>query len=314
MDLDTAGHPNARRWDIRRRISWGVAALLVAWAAACGEGGGGGPVVPDPPTPPTRNRAPEAVGSIPPVGLAAGDDATIEVSSYFNDPDGDALSYAAESSDVAVATASVSGSTVTITAVAPGTATVTVTARDPAGLSATQNAAVTVERANRAPGAVRSIPPVGLAAGDDATFEVSSYFNDPDGDALSYAAESSDVAVATASVSGSTVTITAVAPGTATVTVTARDPAGLSATQNAAVTVERANRAPGAVRSIPPVGLAAGDDATFEVSSYFNDPDGDALSYAAESSDVAVASVSVSGAALTITEPANDFETLSGSV
>ncbi|WP_423929172.1 Ig-like domain-containing protein [Candidatus Palauibacter sp.] len=278
-----------------------MAALLVAWAAACGEGGGGGPVVPDPPTPPTRNRAPEAVGSIPPVGLAAGESATFEVSSYFRDPDGDALSYEAGSSDASVATASVSGSTVTVTAVAQGSATVTVTARDPAGLTATQNFGVTVARANRAPEAVGSIPPVGLAAGESATFEVSSYFRDPDGDALSYEAGSSDASVATASVSGSTVTVTAVAQGSATVTVTARDPAGLTATQNFGVTVARANRAPEAVGSIPPVGLAAGDDLTFEVPSYFSDPDGDALSYAAESSNVSVMSVSVSGAALTIT-------------
>ena len=302
MDLDTAGHPNARRWDIRRRISWGVAALLVAWAAACGEGGGGGPVVPDPPTPPTRNRAPEAVGSIPPVGLAAGDDATIEVSSYFNDPDGDALSYAAESSDVAVATASVSGSTVTITAVAPGTATVTVTARDPAGLSATQNAAVTVERANRAPGAVRSIPPVGLAAGDDATFEVSSYFNDPDGDALSYAAESSDVAVASVSVSGAALTITGVTPGTTTVTVTALDPGGLSAPQNVDVTVsDGSNRAPEGTLPFLDVTLPAGVTITFNVLSYFSDPDGDRLTYSSRTSNPDVTTVAVSGSALSLT-------------
>ncbi|WP_420464386.1 Ig-like domain-containing protein [Candidatus Palauibacter sp.] len=302
MDLDTAGRANAHRWDVRRGASWGMAAILVAWAAACGEGGGGGPVVPDPPTPPTRNQAPEAVGSIPPVGLAAGDDATFEVSSYFNDPDGDALSYAAESSDVAVATASVSGSTVTITAVAPGTATVTVTARDPAGLSATQNAAVTVERANRAPEAVRSIPPVGLAAGDDATFEVSSYFNDPDGDALSYAAESSDVAVASVSVSGAALTITGVAPGTATVTVTARDPEGLSASQNVDVTVsDGSNRAPEGTLPFLDVTLPAGVTITFNVLSYFSDPDGDRLTYSSRTSNPDVTTVAVSGSALSLT-------------
>ena len=284
----------------RKAPAWGMATLLVAWAAACGEGGGGPlvPLVPD--RPETPNRAPEAVGSIPPVGLAAGDDVAFDVSSFFSDPDGDQLSYQAESSDASVATASVSGSTVTIAAVAAGSATVTVTARDPAGLSAMQNVAVTVERANRAPEVVNSIPPVGLAAGEDVTFEVPSYFSDPDGDALSYAAASSDVSVATASVSGSTVTIAAVAAGSATVTVTARDPAGLSAMQNVAVTVERANRAPEVVNSIPPVGLAAGEDVTFEVPSYFSDPDGDALSYAAASSDVSVATASVSGSTVTI--------------
>ncbi len=302
MDLDTAGHPNARRWDIRRRISWGVAALLVAWAAACDEGGGGGPVVPDPPTPPTRNRAPEAVGSIPPVGLAAGESATFEVSSYFRDPDGDALSYEAGSSDASVATASVSGSTVTVTAVAQGSATVTVTARDPAGLTATQNVAVTVQRANRAPEAVGSIPPVGLAAGDDLTFEVPSYFSDPDGDALSYAAESSNVSVMSVSVSGAALTITGVAPGTATVTVTARDPAGLSASQPVDVTVsDGSNRAPEGTLPFVDVTIPAGVTITFNVFSYFFDPDGDRLSYSGRTSNPDVTKVAVSGSALSLT-------------
>ena len=145
----------------RKAPAWGMATLLVAWAAACGEGGGGPlvPLVPD--RPETPNRAPEAVGSIPPVGLATGDDVAFDVSSFFSDPDGDQLSYQAESSDASVATASVSGSAVTIAAVAAGSATVTVTARDPAGLSAMQNVTVTVERANRAPEVVNSIPPVG---------------------------------------------------------------------------------------------------------------------------------------------------------
>ncbi len=288
----------------RKAPAWGMATLLVAWAAACGDGGGGGgplvPLVPD--RPETPNRAPEVVNSIPPVGLAAGEDVTFEVPSYFSDPDGDALSYAAASSDVSVATASVSGSTVTITAVAAGSATVTVTARDPAGLSAMQNVAVTVERANRAPEVVNSIPPVGLAAGEDVTFEVPSYFSDPDGDALSYAAASSDVSVATASVSGSTVTITAVAAGSATVTVTARDPAGLSASQAVDVTVsDGSNRAPEGTLPFADVTLPAGVTITFNVFSYFFDPDGDRLTYSGQTSNPDVTAVAVSGSALSLT-------------
>ena len=288
----------------RKAPAWGIATLLVAWAAACGEGGGGGgplvPLVPD--RPETPNRAPEAVGSIPPVGLAAGDDVTFEVPSYFSDPDGDALSYAAASSDVSVATASVSGSTVTIAAVAAGSATVTVTARDPAGLSAMQNVTVTVERANRAPEVVNSIPPVGLAAGEDVTFEVPSYFSDPDGDALSYAAASSDVSVATASVSGSTVTIAAVAAGSATVTVTVRDPAGLSASQAVDVTVsDGSNRAPEGTLPFADVTLPAGVTITFNVFSYFFDPDGDGLTYSGQTSNPDVTAVAVSGSALSLT-------------
>ncbi|MCY3699976.1 MAG: Ig-like domain-containing protein [Gemmatimonadetes bacterium] len=286
----------------RRRSAWGAAALLVVWAAACGDGGGGGSGPLDPVPLPTPNRAPEPVRSIPPVGLAAGTDMALELSSYFIDPDGDRLSFTAESSDASVATASVSGSRLTIAGIAAGSATVTVTARDPAGLTAVQNVGVAVERGNRAPEAVRSIPPVGLTAGRDVTFDISSSFSDPEGDALSYAAESSDVSVATASISGSTLTITGVAAGSATVTVAARDPAGLTASQKVDVTIsEGSNRPPEGTLPFADVTLPAGVTITFNVLSYFHDPDGDRLTYSGRTSNPDVSAVHVSGSVLSIT-------------
>ena len=256
------------------------------------------------------NRAPSAVGTIPAMTLAPGDTATVDASGYFTDPDGDALTYTAMSSNSGVATASVSGSTVTITAVAAGSATITVTARDPDDLTATQQAGVAVQQPNRAPSAVGTIPAMTLAPGDTATVDASQYFSDPDGDALTYTATSSNSSVATASVSGSTVTITAVAAGSATITVTARDPDDLTATQQAGVTVQQPNRAPSAVGTIPAMTLAPGDTATVDASGYFTDPDGDALTYTATSSDSSVATASVSGSTVTITAVAAGSATI----
>ena len=247
------------------------------------------------------NRAPRAVGTIPAVTLAPGGTATVNASNYFTDPDGDALTYTARSSNTGVATVSVSGATVTIRAVSAGSATITITARDPGGLTATQRASVTVTQTNRAPRAVGTIPAVTLAPGGTSTINASNYFTDPDGDALTYAASSSNTGVARVSVSGATVTITAVAAGSATVTITARDPGGLTATQRASVTVTQQNRAPRAVGSIPAVTLAPGGTSTINASNYFTDPDGDALTYTARSSNTGVATVSVSGATVTIT-------------
>ena len=113
--------------------------------------------------------------------MTAGDEVTVDVSSFFSDPDGDELTYTAESSDAAVVAVSVSGSSLTATAVAAGTATVTVTAADPGGLTATQSAEVTVEAANQAPEAVGAIPSQSLTEGDEVTVDVSSFFSDPDG-------------------------------------------------------------------------------------------------------------------------------------
>ena len=177
----------------------------------------------DPPDPP--NRAPVATASIPSATVQVGDSLLLDLETYFSDPDGDNLSYAAISSDANVATASVSASTAKVMALARGTASVTVTATDPDGLAASQSFAVTVP--NRPPVVSDSIPERELSVGDSLLLDLTAYFSDPDGDGLSYAAISSDANVATASVSGSVVTVMALAPGAATITVTASDPSGL---------------------------------------------------------------------------------------
>ena len=272
----------------RRAVIMVLAAAAAAWVTACGDD------TAEPPTPP--NQRPVAVGTIADRTVAVGETAALDASEYFSDPDGDALSYEAESSDEAVAAVSVSGSVVTVVAVARGAASVTVTASDPEGLSAEQSFAVTVP--NRAPVALASIPALEVGADEALAVDASEYFSDPDGDALSYEAESSDGAVATVSVSGSVVTVVGAAKGAASVTVTASDPGGLSAGQSFAVTVP--NRAPVALASIPALEVGADEALAVDASEYFSDPDGDALSYEAESSDGAVATVSVSGSVVTV--------------
>ena len=84
------------------------------------------------------NDPPLATGSIPDQTLEAGDGpASLDLSPFFDDRDGDPLSYTAVASDPAVAL-SLTGATLTLTVARPGAATVTVTAQDPGGLTATQ--------------------------------------------------------------------------------------------------------------------------------------------------------------------------------
>ena len=270
---------------------------VAAWAAGCGGDQSTGP---DPIPPPPANRPPAAVGSLSAVTVDVGGEASVNVASNFSDPDGDALTYAASSSDAGVATASVAASTVTVVGVGAGSATVTVTARDPGGLSATQTLGVTVEAVNRAPEAVGTIEDVSMKVGDAVVQGLSSFFSDPDGDQLTFAATISDTTIATISVSGEAVTIDGVATGSGTVTVTATDPGGLSATQAFTATVEAANRAPEVVDTIPAQTVQSGGSATVDVSAAFSDPDGDELTFAASSSDTMVATVSVSGASVEI--------------
>ncbi len=283
-------------------VALAIALGAITWTAACGDGAA------DPVEP--TNQAPVAAGTIPAQQLTAGETVTVDVASYFSDPDGDPLTYGASGSNASVISASVSGSTLTLVGVAAGSATVTVTASDPGGLSATQNTAVTVEAANRAPETVGSIPDQTVTAGETATVDIAPFFSDPDGHPLTYAATTSDIAVAAVSISGSTLTIAGVAAGNATVTVTATDPGGLTAELDAGVTVQRLNQAPEAVGSIPDQTVPAGQTVTVDASLYFSDRDGDALTYTATSNNIGVAVPSVSGRTLTIAGVAPGSATL----
>ena len=210
------------------KLVGGLVVLAVAWPAACGD------TVTEPEIP---NRTPVGVGTIPPQKLEPGESVTVDVSSYFDDPDGDPLTYRSASKDPDLATVTMSGSDLTITAVSGGTATVAVTATDPEGLFAVQSTGVTVALPNQAPVAVGVIARQNLDEGAAVTVDVSGYFEDADGDSLGYGATSSHADVATVSVAGSSVTITGVVEGTSQMVVRATDPGGLYADQEFDVVV-----------------------------------------------------------------------------
>ena len=270
-----------------------LAVAVVAWVAACGDGA----TEPEPgPPPPPPNRGPVAVGSVPAVALAVGDFTTLDVLPFFHDPDGDALRYAAASSNAGMASVSISGSEVTVEGVTRGTATVTVTAVDPDGLAAQQTFVATVM--NQAPVAVGEIPALELRVGQSAGVDLTGYFEDPDGDGLTFEVETSDARVATAREVAGRLTVSAAGRGMAVVTVTARDPDGLSAQQTLSVSV--ANQAPAAVGHIAAVELATGGSSALDLSRYFTDPDGDTLSFSAASSNADVAWAAVDGDTLSV--------------
>ena len=109
------------------------------------------------------------------------------------------------------------------------TVTVVVVARDTGGLSARVTIGVVVP--NQAPEVADSIPDVVLDEGDAAVVVLSGYFSDPDGDALTFRATSSEPRLVGVRVAVDSLTIEIHAEGKATVTVTAADSAGLIARQ-----------------------------------------------------------------------------------
>ena len=257
---------------------------------------------------------PPQVTPIGDITLTAGQSApAIDLSDHFNDPDGAAgatLTYTVASSNAAVASGSVTGGMLTVRASAvAGKAKLTVTATDAQKLTARAVVNVTVTAApipNQAPVAVGTIPEVDVQVGASDAVDVAAYFNDPDGDTLSYTAKSSD-GDATVSVAGSVVTIVGKVVGGAIITVTASDPGKLSVDQTIEVDVAAApskGAAPQPLGSIMAVSLTAGEAGTpIDVSNYFHHPDGATMTYTVSSSaaTVATASIPTGTSMLTIT-------------
>ena len=233
------------------------------------------------------NKPPEVVGSVPDQTLFLDDAGTqLDMTPYFRDGDGDLLRFIPQSSNPRVVTASSSGGAITFNVISLGEVRMTVLAEDPEGVTAFVTFTVTVLPPNIAPEAVGEIPAQTLRLGDPAmALNLAPFFTDADGDPLTFTAGTADGSILTVDIAGSVVTMTAVAAGETTMTVTATDPRGEFAMQEVAVTALPANRPPEAVGSIGrQVLVEGGNPMNIDVAEYFNDPDGDALTYTAESS------------------------------
>ena len=237
----------------------------------------------------------------------------------FTDPDGDDLSYEVSSSDATKATVTYdSGAeSITVTGVASSrtdTVTITVTADDGNGGSVSDEFAVTV---NAPPTVANEIADRTLNVSATVTIQLEDannpVFTDPDDSSLTYTASSGDTDKATVAYNSGaeSITVTGVASSgtdTVTITVTASDGRGGSVSDQFTVTVTAqnptnndptvANEIADRIVTIGAPVIIALEDANNPV---FTDPDGDALTYSASSSDATKATVTYDSGAESIT-------------
>ncbi|MCY3603570.1 MAG: Ig-like domain-containing protein [Chloroflexi bacterium] len=293
-----------------------------AWLASIpsdeGDNYSGGPVCDSE----SGNRSPVPVGSIPDTLVTVGDSITGDASEYFSDPDGDELSYRATSSNTSVATVRLSGSMGTVTAVAEGRATIRVTATDPGGLTAEQTFGVTVAgdtggdfetltglRVTNEGGVRLQIGGISLAVGNTGCLTGGGTYNGKRWDYHEtwWQRDSGsgwrDVAGTkkTGSLCGYNLTTASSGKYRLVGDITAAGVRGKYKSENE-VTVGGggSNRSPVTVGTIPAATVKAGESTSVNASSYFSDPDGDALTYTASSSRTSVATAGVSGRTVTV--------------
>jgi hypothetical protein len=206
------------------------------------------------------------------------------VNSYFNDVDGDALTFSATNLPQGLSldpnTGVISGTPTNAAAIA-GAHSITITANDGQGGSTSTTFTITVNNTNDIPKVATPISD--QAATEDSPFSlnVSSNFSDIDpGDSLTFTATGlpNGLTISNAGlISGSP---TNAAVGTHNITVTATDQSGKTISDTFVITVANTNDAPTA-STIP--NQTATEDSFFSVNvkSYFTDVDGDTLSFTA---------------------------------
>jgi len=234
----------------------------------------------------------------------------ISIGNVFFDKDGDGMTYSVSSSNPSVVTAALSGTTLTLTEIGMGDATITVTASD-GSLSVNDQFLARVNNVNDAPQIIHPIADRDLNEHfDQVGVDISTVFDDKDGDALTYSASSANTSIVTVSVSGNSIIITEVGLGTTTITVTASD-GTLTADDSFSVTVNNVNDPPVIVNPLSNLSL----NETFgeyqvELANVFSEPDNEAITLSVSSSNAGVVTVALSGTMLVITEVAKGNSTI----
>ena len=248
---------------------------------------------------------PELASQLPDIELEEGFGMyEINLNHYFDDSDGDVLSYTTSVQNEAIVTSSVSGSTLSINESSLGSTSITITANDDDGGSVEGSFSITVNEMNHPP--TVSSPLEDIELNEDfsiETIDLSVVFSDENEDNLEFSAVSADDSVVTVSISGDLLRVHEEGIGSAQVTVTADDGNGGTTDDDFIVTVVEVNDAPVLTQPVDDQFLTEGfTTKTIDLVNVFSDEENDQLNFTSTSADENVVTVSMSGSILTITE------------
>lgn len=266
--------------------------------------------------PAIENTDPKIINALEDVNLEEGfGTSEISFANVFSDDDNDQLTITISNSNPLIVTITESANSITLTEVGVGTTTITIKAEDGNGGSVTDNFMIAVNaKSNTAPAVKDPLLDEALDEGfSTSEIDISSVFEDSDGDDLSLTASSSDESVVTVIINENSLILTEIGVGTTTIKLTADDGNGGMISDEITVTVNAAaNNAPVIANAISDLTLDEGfDKQTVDITNTFEDQDNDALNYSLTSSDESVATVSLTGTVITLSEIGNGTTSIS---
>jgi hypothetical protein len=207
-----------------------------------------------------------------------------------SDPDGDNVTVTARSDNPDIARAAIDGNQLVVRGTGAGTTGIVIRLEDGKGGSAEARITVTVSVTNRNP--VFNQLPSDLTLNVGANQTVTLSFSDPDGDSVTFdvASGNNGVAVVTPATTVS-FSVSAISTGSAVIQVNLSDGRGGTAQASFTVTVTGgANQNPVFNIFPTPISVTQGDNTL--VILQFSDPDGDAVSFTAQTGNPAIATTS----------------------
>lgn len=255
---------------------------------------------------PRPNESPVLIKNFPVQNLFLGKgDTVIDLSTYFNDPDGDVLTYTTplDLNNYSIASVQVQQDDLIIQPKKTGSFQAEITAKDAHGKSVTAYIDIEILKA----GEIISIPNQTLTwPWSVFNLDVSPYLINFDEASTTVTASSSNNLIATASTNGMQVTVSPVAEGHTTLTLTVTDQKDRIEQISFDVTVRGQtvvqNSAPEVVASIFEQVLTPGvtNERSFDLSQLFSDSEGDALQYSIKDSSNEAVNASINGNLLTL--------------
>lgn len=250
---------------------------------------------------PKPNASPVLTQHLPAQTVFVGkEDAVINLSDYFDDPDGDALEFNTplDFNNLLIAAVDIQENKLIIHPRQVGKFQANIRAKDMYGKEASAYIDIEVLES----GNISSIPDQTVTWPWSAlNLDLTSYLMNFDTATLTVDASSADTNIATVSANGSLIAVAPVAEGNTTVTLTVYDQKGRSEQASFGVTIQGEptgpNLAPEVVSSIYEQVLTPNvtNERTYDLSQLFSDPDGDALQFTISNSSNEAVNASING-------------------